>query len=238
MLRRRLIRAAICLALAAMTPATLRAKDDPPPDIILIMADDLGFSDIGCYGSEIPTPHIDALADQGISFTQFRNTSRCCPSRAALLTGVYSHQAGIGEMNTRNAGPGNRGQLAPQVPTIAERLKLAGYATGMVGKWHLTMSRTIDQGPNGSWPFDRGFDYFYGTMEGAKNYFAPKWLFRNERPVTEFEENYFYTDALAKEASGFIRSTPKDKPLFLYAAFYTALFLVGACQMFKRKAIG
>jgi len=209
---------------AILFALTLSVLGNTRPDIVLIMADDLGFSDVGCFGSEIPTPNIDALAKGGVRFTNFRNTSRCCPSRAALLTGVYSHQAGIGEMNTRDAGHGNRGQLASSIPTIAERLKELGYATGMVGKWHLTLRKAIDEKPNGSWPFQRGFDFFYGTMEGAKNYFAPTWLYRNTKPVKEFEEGYFYTDALANEAVDFIGKQPKDKPLFLYTAFYAPHF--------------
>lgn len=188
------------------------------------MADDLGFSDIGCYGSEIPTPNLDALAAGGVRLTQFYNTSRCCPSRASLLTGLYSHQAGIGAMNNVDEGPGYRGQLLAATPTLPEMLRKAGYGTAMVGKWHLTLSKTIDDGPNGSWPFQRGFDRFYGTMEGAKSYFRPQWLFEGKRPITDFPDDYFYTTAIARRAAQFIREHPGDRPLFLYVAFYAPHF--------------
>ena len=204
------------------------------PDIVLIMADDLGFSDIGCYGGEIPTPHLDRLAGDGVRFTQFYNTSRCCPSRASLMTGLYSHQVGVGHMNHRGEGPAYRGQLDEDTPTIAERLRESGYNTAMVGKWHLTLSETINDGPNGSWPFQRGFQRFYGTMEGAKFYFRPQWLFENERAITEFPEDYFYTKAISQRAAEFIRGQPPRKPLFVYVAFYAPHFpLQAPAEMIK-----
>ncbi|MEM7452992.1 MAG: sulfatase-like hydrolase/transferase [Planctomycetota bacterium] len=193
------------------------------PNIIVIMADDMGFSDIGCYGSEIPTPNLDSLAQRGVRFTDFYNTSRCCLSRASILTGLYPHQTGMGGMNYNDTGrPGYRAQLMPDVATIPEVLKTAGYRTGMVGKWHLTRSGTIDDGPNGSWPLERGFDHFFGSMEGAKNYFQPKWFFDDEREITEFEDDFFYTDALSDRACEFIKND--NEPFFLYVAFYAPHF--------------
>ena len=111
------------------------------PNILLIMADDLGYSDIGCFGGEIETPHLDSLAKTGVRLTQFYNTARCCPTRASLLTGVYPHQAGIGHMIEDRGLPGYRAQLSPSRLTVAELLRAEGYATGMSGKWHLANLR-------------------------------------------------------------------------------------------------
>src|SRR5687768_10954195 len=138
--------AMVVAALAALCAARpCVAQNDPSPrrpNIVLIVADDLGYSDLGCYGGEIRTPNLDALAARGLRFTQFYNGARCCPTRAALLTGVYPHQAGIGRM-TMDAGerfPGYRGQLSSNTVTVAEALRAAGYRTGMVGKWHLSLT--------------------------------------------------------------------------------------------------
>src|SRR5437762_955726 len=119
------------------------------PNVLLILADDLGYSDLGCYGGEIATPNLDRLAAGGLRFRQFYNCARCCPSRASLLTGLYPHQAGVGDMNAQTAAPGYRGFPQPNTVTIAEVLRAAGYHTSMVGKWHV--------GDNLS-PIDRGFD--------------------------------------------------------------------------------
>ncbi len=219
----RLLLTLVAVTLAGVANRNAHA-DDQLPDIVLMMADDLGFSDIGCYGSEIPTPHLDALAASGIRFSNFSNTSRCCPSRASLLTGQYSHRVGLGDMTYGNQGPGYRGQLSANFPTLPEILKQRGYATGMVGKWHLTRSETIDDGPNGSWPRQRGFDRFFGTMEGAKNYFRPTWLFDGSKEIKTFDDGFFYTDAISSRAADWITSQNKDKPLFLYTAFYAPHF--------------
>ena len=204
------------LDMLAATPAS--------PNIVLMMADDLGFSDIGCYGSEIPTPNLDRLAATGIQFGNFTNTSRCCPSRASLMTGLYSHQAGLGGMTNAGKGPGYQGQLSADVTTLPERLKQCGYTTAMVGKWHMTLSNTINDGPNGSWPLQRGFDRFYGSMEGAKNYFRPTWLFDGQSEVKEFDKGFYYTDAVSTRAADWIREQPFGSPLFLYVAFYAPHF--------------
>src|SRR5947199_7654812 len=121
------------------------------PNILIILADDLGYSDLGCYGGEIRTPNLDALAAGGLRYTQFYNCTRCCPSRASLLTGLYPHQAGIGGMTNDQGQRGYRGFLQPNGVTIAQVLKTAGYRTAMVGKWHV--------GDNVS-PVARGFDDF------------------------------------------------------------------------------
>src|SRR6266446_5089687 len=135
----------------------------PRPNIVIILADDMGFSDLGCLGGEIRTPQLDKLASKGLRFTQFYNTARCCPTRAALLTGLYSHQAGVGHMTENRGRDGYRGELNNQCVTIAEVLRPAGYRTYAVGKWHIT-KHIKPKGPNDNWPLQRGFDRYYGTL--------------------------------------------------------------------------
>ncbi len=153
------------------------------PNIVLILADDLGFSDLGCYGSEISTPNLDRLAKKGLRFAQFYNTSRCCPTRASLLTGLYPHQAGIGHMMEDRHEPGYRGELNRNCLTIAEALRGAGYQTGMAGKWHVChvnltgkpqLNRENDDAwwdDKHDWPLQRGFEKYYGTIHGVCSYF-------------------------------------------------------------------
>lgn len=193
---------------------------DPPPNIVLMMADDLGFSDLGCYGSEIRTPNLDRLAREGLRFTQFYNTARCCPTRAALLTGVYPHQAGVGHMMADWGRPGYRGDLSPHCVTIAEVLQAAGYQTLMCGKWHVT--RHMDpNGPKHNWPLQRGFMEFFGTIEGGGSYFHPVTLTLGNQPAA-VGEGFYYTDAITEHAVEFIRGAAKNpRPFFLYVA-YTA----------------
>lgn len=212
------------IAILLVSSETAASSARERPDIIIMMADDLGFSDIGCYGSEIPTPNIDALGFGGTRFTEFTNTSRCCPSRASLLTGQYSHQVGIGDMNYKGKSPAYAGQLSKDFKTLPELLRRVGYGTYMVGKWHLTRSDTIDDGPNGSWPMQRGFDHFLGSMEGAKNYFKPKWFFDDESEVLEFPSDFFYTSAIAERVANYIRHQKKSVPMFIYTAFYAPHF--------------
>jgi arylsulfatase A-like enzyme len=145
-------------ALFGLSCATLRAAT--PPNIVVILVDDMGFSDIGCYGSEIPTPNLDALAASGVRFTQFYNTGRCCPTRAALLTGLYSHQTGVGHMMEDKKLPGYRGFLNDQCVTIAEVLKPAGYFTAMSGKWHVGQHEGVA-------PWTRGFDRSLNAAAGG-----------------------------------------------------------------------
>ena len=143
------------------------------PNIVLIMVDDMGYSDIGCYGGEVQTPNIDALAARGVRFTQFYNTGRCCPTRASLMTGLYPHQAGMGWMTTDLGHDGYRGDLNRNCVTIAEVLRLAGYSTYMAGKWHVTKHIGAD-GPKHNWPRQRGFDRYFGTIQGAGSFYTPK----------------------------------------------------------------
>jgi arylsulfatase A-like enzyme len=161
-------------------PLQSRADTGPRrPNIVLIMSDDMGYSDIGCYGGEIETPNLDALAKGGVQFTQFYNTARCCPTRAALLTGLYSHQAGIGHMMEDKGLDGYRGDLNNRCVTIAEALRPTGYKNYMIGKWHVTKSgKPTSDADKYNWPLQRGFDRFYGTIHGAGSFFDPNTLTR------------------------------------------------------------
>ena len=198
---------------------------DTKPNVLLIMCDDMGFSDLGCYGGGIKTPNIDKLAEQGVRFTQFKNTSRCCPSRASLLTGRYQHSVGMGWMTAADEHrPGYRGQITDEVPTIAEVFKQNGYSTYMSGKWHVTADGNFkgldNPKPNGSWPIDRGFDEYYGGLSGGGNYYKVTSLVRNDKKITDFPEDYYYTHAITENAVKFINMHDTKKPLFLYIAHY------------------
>lgn len=207
----------------------------PRPNIILIMCDDVGYSDMGCYGSEINTPNIDALAQGGVRFTQFYNTARCCPTRAALLTGLYAHQAGIGHMmddHSAKVGKAYTGELNKNCVTIAEALKTAGYSTYMAGKWHVTkVTNPQDAVNKHNWPLQRGFDRFYGTIHGAGSFFDPNTLTRDNTFISPFDDaeyqpdEFYYTDAINDHAARFVtehaKSSP-EKPFFVYMAHTAA----------------
>ncbi len=216
--------------------STANVKNKKRPNIVLILADDLGYSDIGCYGSEIATPNLDYLASNGMRFSRFYNTSRCCPTRASLLTGLYNHQAGIGEMTTNRNVPGYRGYLTENAVTLAEVLKDAGYHTAMTGKWHV--SNTIEQptkeaqmqwlnhqashpyfSPKEQYPTSRGFEKYFGNIWGVVDYFDPFSLVNGTEPVKEVPQNYYHTDAINDTAVSYIKEFSKDdRPFFLYVA--------------------
>jgi arylsulfatase len=191
------------------------------PNIVLILADDLGFSDIGCYGGEMPTPHIDALGAGGLRFSHFHNVARCCPSRASLLTGLYPHQAGVGDMMNDQGLDGYRGDLSPATVTLAELLRGAGYGTYATGKWHVT--RFIEQdGPKHNWPLQRGFDRYFGTITGAGSFFEPQTLTLDNDPFEGMGRDFYYTDAIADHAVRFVGEhldERPDAPFFLYQTF-------------------
>jgi arylsulfatase A-like enzyme len=188
-------------------------------NVVLILADDMGYSDLGCYGGEIRTPNLDRLGREGIRFAQFYNTARCSPSRASMLTGLHPHQTGIGIL-VNNDGPGGYpGSLNDRCVTVAEVLADAGYATGLSGKWHLTSSL---REPTSSWPTRRGFQHFFGTTSGCGSYYQPSNLFRGEQDASDetLEAGFFYSDAIAADAAGFIRdSAAVGRPFFSYVAF-------------------
>ena len=224
-----------CVAILAGL-ATGRLCYGQRPNIVLIMADDMGFSDIGCYGGEIETPNLDALAEDGLRFTQFYNTGRCCPTRASLLTGLYPHEAGLGHMVYSDKGPGYRPHLNRQCVTIAEVLKSSGYRTMMTGKWHVGHKQ-------GQWPTDRGFEHFYGIHIHVDSYFkvlsgCP--VYHNDRLVvpptsdpmhdaveqsTGFGSNgsetqWYTTDVFTDWSLKFLdEAQDDDRPFFLYTAY-------------------
>ena len=193
------------------------------PNIILILADDMGFSDLGCYGGEVRTPNLDSLARKGLRFTQFYNTARCSPSRASLLTGLHPHQTGIGILVGDDGPEGYRGNLNKQCVTIAEVLARAGYATYMSGKWHVAHDFL---NVNDTWPCQRGFQRFYGTVVGGGSYFDPNTLTRDNENIEHEarDERFFYTDAISDNAAAFLddhAAADAERPFFLYVA-YTA----------------
>jgi len=213
--------AGLVSSVLTLTPCGLAvAAPSGRPNIAIILVDDMGFSDIGCYGSEIPTPNLDKLAAKGLRFTQFYNTGRCCPTRASLLTGLYSHQAGVGHMVTDRGQPGYQGNLNDRCVTIAEVMRSAGYRTAMAGKWHVTKYvQATNETEEANWPRQRGFDHYFGVLMGTANYFRPKPLTR-ENEVIEAPENGFYTtDAFVDNAIKFIDDGDQSKPFFLYLAF-------------------
>ena len=217
----------VCLLLSLC----VGGRADMRPNILVVMADDLGFSDLRCYGSDIDTPNLDALAKNGLRFTQFHNASRCCPTRAALLTGRYPHEVGLRS---------NGASLSKDVPTLAEILGKNGYHTGMTGKWHLTHAAALagDEvnsakhlavlnnqtrvrlfGERATYPAARGFDRHFGVIWGIVNFFHPFALVDGFEPVYDLPNDFYLTDALNSKTANYIRDFAKDdKPFFIYLA--------------------
>jgi arylsulfatase len=209
----------LCVLLCLFVSSIARAADRPKPNIIVILVDDMGFSDIGCFGSEIPTPHLDALAADGLRFTQFYNTGRCCPTRAALLTGLYSHQAGVGHMVEDRGQPGYRGRLNDSCVTFAEVLGPAGYFTAMSGKWHVGFEAGVT-------PKSRGFDRslcapaggFYQPGHPRAKLILNGQAIANDDP--RLPKNWYTTDLWTDFGIKFIdESRATGKPFFLYLAY-------------------
>jgi arylsulfatase A-like enzyme len=213
----KLLLASLIAVLATLPPASA-AVNKPKPNIIVILVDDMGFSDIGCYGSEIPTPNLDALAANGLRFTQFYNTGRCCPTRASLLTGLYPHQTGVGFMTNDRGVPGYRGRLNDACVTIPEVLKPAGYFTAMTGKWHVGQNHGVT-------PWGRGFER--NLTAAAGGFFFPESakanLFLNgqaiEKDDPRLPKDWYSTDLWTTFGLKFIdEAVSEKKPFFLYLA--------------------
>lgn len=207
------------------------SDQDPPPNLLLVLVDDMGYSDIGCYGGEIQTPTLDQLAEGGVRLARFYNGAQCCPSRASLLTGLYPHQAGMGDMNAK--GPSNAfwaqfdnpaymGFKREGIVTIAEVLQNAGYETFMSGKWHLA------DDPE-AWPYHRGFDRTFSLIIGASEHFTGYGSWRSHGPIVPFSHNgqrvealpddFYSTDTFTDYAIEFIEATAPGKPWFGYLAY-------------------
>ena len=202
-------------------PQSVFSQKQKKPNIIVILTDDMGFSDIGCFGSEIKTPNIDKLAANGLSFTHFYNTAICSPSRASLLTGLYPHQAGMGHLSTENFNePGYNDDLSKNAVTMAEVFQQAGYATYMTGKWHLAKSMTME-GDKSNWPCQRGFQRYFGTLNGSGSYYDPGTLISNNTFITPTKD-FYYTNAITDTAIKFINENPTEKPFFFYIAYTAA----------------
>jgi len=214
----------LLLLLATLSSAQQQATPQRP-NIILIMADDMGFSDIGCYGSEVPTPNLDRLAANGLKLRSFYNAGRCCPTRTSLLTGQYPHAAGMGLMVTfydQKIVPGPyQGFLDPKIPTVAEHLRKAGYHTYMTGKWHVGERQE-------HWPLKRGFEQYFGLISGASSFFEmlpekrKRYMVSQDQEYVLPKDGFYATDAFTDKAIEFIQGqAPQSKPFFLYLA-YTA----------------
>jgi len=196
------------------------------PNVILILVDDMGFADLGVMGSEVRTPHIDSIARNGALLSSMYNCARCCPTRASLLSGLYPHKAGIGQMGANLGSPAYQGFLRSDCATIAEVLKADGYRTYMSGKWHVggdLWAKRVDAwrpgDPDRPTPLQRGFDRFYGILDGVTNFFSPHAIFEDEERVQVPPTDYYFTDAITDKAIGMMEeSTLLEKPFFLYLA--------------------
>jgi arylsulfatase len=188
-----------CLWCIHLTPLFAQNKNNlKRPNIVLILADDMGYSDIGCFGASTHTPVLDQMSASGLTMTHFYNASRCCPTRASLLTGLAQHQAGVGDMVNTRPEPAYQGYLNKQCVTIAEALKAGGYATYMAGKWHLGQAKE-------NWPTRRGFDHYFGLIDGANSYFENRPYRPNQQLTIALEEQ-------AYKFSLFIYAGGKDTP--------------------------
>jgi arylsulfatase len=198
---------------------------DGSPNVVLVLLDDMGFSDIGPYGSEIATPTLDRLASEGLCFSNYHTAPLCSPSRAAIQTGLNPHRAGFAGVANFDPGfPGWTMEISPEIRTLPEVLRAAGYATYGVGKWHLTRDAAMHDGaPRDSWPIQRGFDRYYGILEGWTNLHHPHRLIRDNSPVDidSYPEGYYFTDDITNEAISYLkalRAHDATRPFFLYVA--------------------
>ena len=206
-------------------PAPLNNAPAGAPNIVVVLADDLGYSDLGSFGSEIDTPNLDKLAANGLRFRNYTTHSLCSPTRAALLTGINGHSAGVGFIADSNPGyPGYAGEIQQNAVTLAETLHLNGYATFATGKWHLTqVANRVKDGPYNSWPLQRGFDNFYGILNAETHPQHPDAIYDgNSRvQVNQYPNGFNTSDLWASKAISYIKASKTNnpnKPFFLYFA--------------------
>lgn len=218
----------IITAFCTLTGISIGTQAQERPNIMLIVSDDMGYSDIGCYGGVAETPVLDKLAENGLQYMQFYNTARSCPSRASLLTGLHPHQTGIGHMTDDRIEAGYKGDLNNQCMTIGEVLGSNGYETFAVGKWHQTRFMKKDS-PKHNWPLQRGFDHFYGTIAGGGSFYDPQTLCRGNEYITpendpEYQpEVFYYTNAITDNALKFLEKRERgEQPFFMYVAYTSA----------------
>ncbi len=228
----------LAVLIAGSTPKDVKTR----PNIIYIMADDMGYSDIGCYGGEVHTPNIDRLAANGIKLRSFYNNARCCPTRASLLTGQYPHTVGMGDMVTKadaKVPPGSyQGYLDFRYPTIAEELKKAGYNTYMSGKWHVGENEAY-------WPLKRGFEHYFGLISGANSYYeiipqekGIRHIVQDDKEYEVPKQGFYMTDAITDHAIEYINDQKKSnrgKPFFLYMAYTAPHFPLHAYESDIKK---
>jgi arylsulfatase len=206
-------------AAPALAPARTARRTARPPNVVVFLADDMGFSDLPDYGGEISTPALTRLAADGVRFSQFYATPRCSPTRAALLTGRYPHAAGVGWLaDSPSDERAYRGAIRPDVPTLPELLDAAGYRSWIAGKWHLDPAND-PAGPDA--PLARGFARYFGVMRGADDQYHPDSLARDRERLPPPGDGFYLSDALSEQAAGWIREHGGDAPFFLYVA-YTA----------------
>ncbi len=195
---------------------------DGSPNVVVIYIDDMGYADLGCYGSEVVTPHIDAIAKRGLRFNHYTTHPICSPARAALLTGRNAHAVSTGWLSNNNPGfPGYSGDIPLEAPTFAEAFRDAGYATIGIGKWHNSSNAAT---PNATWPSQRGFQRFYGFLEGETSYFYPARIMYNNMvaPIDGYPDDYYATDDWTNHAMEYVKTVRNDdpkQPFLLYLAY-------------------
>ena len=211
--------------MSTSTPAWPRPPIAPTgaPNVLVVLVDDLGYSDVGCFGSEIDTPHVDRLAAEGLRYTNFHVNPMCSPTRASLLTGLNHHLAGVGTVCHMEPGfPGYAASIRSDAVTMGEVLRDAGWSSLMVGKWHLCPDSALTEaGPKDGWPLQTGFDRFYGILDGFTNFHQPHRLYEDNHAldIDEYPDDYYFTDDLTDRALGMVREVRDGhptKPWFLY----------------------
>ena len=220
-----LIMIAFLLAFTECSSRKNEKEETKRPNVMIILMDDMGYSDLGFMGSEIETPNIDKLAANGLFYNQFYNTGRCCPTRASLLTGQYPHATGMGWMTASDLGrPAYTGDINNKCITIAQALGQNDYKCYMTGKWHVTHDSYMKpEGPKHNWPIQRGFDRFYGHLTGGGGFFKTKSMLNDNEWLGEMPDGFYLTSAVTDSTVAILEdhfSNDSDNPFFFYVAYY------------------